>query len=82
MENVITHSAIALRALETEATARIPGCKLVTVDIERLGDTPDLSVPVTDVRVMKTSKRMCFLQAIITCDQVPVLKARAIFKLY
>ena len=80
MQAFLKLSETLLLALEKEALARVPDCHLITVEMEPLAEAATFDDLVPDIRVMKASSRVCFLQGTLKQGSVPVLKARAIFR--
>ena len=79
MERFIAQTKILMQALEAAAHEVVPESKLVTVDLEPLNEDVDGDQSV-DVRILKSSYRVYFLQGTLMLGSSPALKARAVFR--
>jgi hypothetical protein len=79
MEQFFLQAQPLLSAFQDEALSRVPDCRLVSVEFEPLADNASGAIE-TELRVLKASSRVCFIQGTLKQGTVPVLKARAIFR--
>lgn len=79
MSDFILRADSLFRDIEARARELVPDGALVSIQFEPLTD--DLAGDTeNDIRVLKASSRICFIQGVLSVGETPVLKARAIFR--